>query len=256
MKIAKGILGSLGIIILAVFVAPLFLHCTVNIGTLTGVAIGIVLLVIGIWLRGIVSRIQKCMKKRVGKVFVFLCGFIILMIIAVASVETVFMIRAATKSPAPDATIVVLGCRVYDGKPSKTLEGRLDAAYDYLIENENAVCIVSGGKGTNENMSEAECMYQYLVEKGIDEKRIYREDQSRTTRENLEFSKQIIEENGLNENIAIVTSEFHEYRAGLIAKDLNMSYGSIPSKTNTILLPTYYVRELYGILYQWFGIGE
>ncbi|MDO5128269.1 MAG: YdcF family protein [Eubacteriales bacterium] len=256
MKTAKGILVSLGIIILAVFVAPLFLHCTMNIGTLTGVSIGIALLIIGIWLRGIVLWIQKCMNKRVGKVFVFLCGAIMLLIFAVASVETVFMVRAATKNPEQDATVIVLGCRVYDGKPSKTLEGRLDAAYDYLIDHENAVCIVSGGKGSNENISEAACMYNYLVEKGIDENRIYMEDKSRTTRENLEFSKKIIEENGLNENIAIVTSEFHEYRAGLIAKDLDMSYGAISSKTNTILLPTYYVRELYGILYQWLGIGE
>lgn len=256
MKIIKSLLILFGLFITILFVVPLFLHCTINIGTCTGIAIGILILLLGIFLTGFVSFVQKQYQKKSGKLAVWFIGVLVMAICAVASVETICMVRAAKKAPEDGATVVVLGCRVYDNKPSKTLKGRLDAAYDYLITHEDSVCIVSGGKGTNETMSEGDCMYEYLVERGISPARIYVENKSRTTRENLEFSKKIIEENGLNPSIAIVTSEFHEYRAGLIAKDLGFAYGAISSNTTAILLPTYYVRELYGILYQWVGIGE
>lgn len=256
MKIAKYILMILGLFITVLFIVPLFLHCTINIGTCTGIALGVLLLALGIFWGRFVTFVKNLYQKKAGKAVIWLVGAFIVAICAVASVETVLMVKAATKAPEEGATVVVLGCRVYDNKPSKTLRSRLDAAYDYLIEHPECACVVSGGKGTNETMSEGDCMYEYLVDKGISPDRIYVENKSRTTRENLKFTKQIIEENGLNPSIAIVTSEFHEYRAGLIAKDLGFTYGAVPSNTMKALLPTYYVRELYGILYQWVGIGE
>ena len=256
MKIAKILLSIFGLFITAIFVIPLFLHCTINIGTCTGILMGILLIVLGIFIERILSFLKNIYQKKIGKIVIWFVGIMIVAIAALVSVETVLMIKAATKAPEEGATVVVLGCRVYDNKPSKTLKSRLDAAYDYLVAHEDSVCVVSGGKGTNETMSEADCMYEYLVERGIEPERIYVENKSRTTRENLKFTKQIIEENGLNPSIAIVTSEFHEYRAGLIAKDLGFTYGAISSNTMKMLLPTYYVRELYGIIYQWIGIGE
>ena len=128
---------------------------------------------------------------------------------------------------------------------------RLEAAYDYLTEHEDSACVLSGGQGPGESISEAECMYRYLVAKGIDPARLYREDRSTDTKENLMFSKQVIEENGLYPVIAITTSEFHEYRAGQIAKSLDMEYGAVSGRTAIWLFPTYYVRELYAILAEW-----
>jgi hypothetical protein len=55
----------------------------------------------------------------------------------------------------------------------------------------------------------------------------------------------------LNPEIAIATSEYHQYRAGRIAKALDMKYGAICGHTAFWLFPTYYVRELYGILDEW-----
>jgi len=91
----------------------------------------------------------------------------------------------------------------------------------------------------------------YSVEKGIDANRLYREEKSTNTRENLLFAKEVIEQNGLEPEIAIATSEYHVYRAGLIAESLDMEYTSVPGKTAIWLFPTYYIRELYGILYEW-----
>ena len=87
--------------------------------------------------------------------------------------------------------------------------------------------MVSGGKGSDEDIPEAEAMYTYLVKKGIDPSRIYQEDKSTNTRENLTFSYEIIKENQLEQTLAIATNEFHEYRAIYLANDLGLVPGSV-----------------------------
>ena len=144
-----------------------------------------------------------------------------------------------------------MGCKVYGERASLSLLERLEAAYDYLEENPEADCVVSGGQGPDEVISEAECMYRWLVEKGIDPSRIYKEDKSTSTEENIAFSKDIIEENGLFQKVVVITSEYHTYRAGVIAENNNLVWGAHPGKTAIWLFPTYYVRELYAILAEW-----
>ena len=180
-----------------------------------------------------------------------ICSAIVATIATMAIVETGCMVNTCMKAPAENATAVVLGCRVYGERASLSLVERLEAAYAYLEENPEAVCVVSGGQGPGEDISEAECMYRWLVTKGIDESRIYKEEQSTSTDENIGFSKKVIEENGLEENIAIVTSEYHSYRAGIIAKENDLSFGTAPGQTAIWLFPTFYVRELYAILAEW-----
>ena len=108
--------------------------------------------------------------------------------------------------------------------------------------------IVSGGKGSNEEISEAQCMYNYLTEKGIASDRIIMEDESTTTSENLEFSKKIIEEKGYNKDIAIVTDGFHEFRASMLAKKVGLNpTGSVSADTPLYLLATYHFRETIAI---------
>ena len=57
------------------------------------------------------------------------------------------MIHSALHTPPQNTTAVVLGCSVKGTKPSRILEERIDAAYDYLSVNKDAVCILSGGRG-------------------------------------------------------------------------------------------------------------
>ena len=90
--------------------------------------------------------------------------------------------------------VVVLGAGVNGTVPSLSLQNRLDAAYAYLTEFPDAICVVSGCQGDGEDISEAQCMYNELVKMGIDPDRIWMEDQAANTRENLRFSLEIIEE--------------------------------------------------------------
>ena len=251
MNTLQRIIFTINIIVLAYFIIPLFLGVNVNIGSITGIIISLLFMGYLIF-RGRIHAILKEWKKHSVKKWIYR-GLLSMMvaIISLVIIETSFMICAVCKTPKADATVVVLGCRVYGEKPSLSMTERLEAAYDFLMEHENAVCILSGGQGPGEDISESECMYRYLIQKGISESRLYKEEQSTTTRENLAFSQKLIEEKHLQPEIAIATSEYHEYRAGMIAQALDMEYGAIPARTAIWLLPTYYIRELYGILYEW-----
>ena len=232
------------------FSFPVFTHRILNIGNITGLVVSGVLLIAGIFYKNFLQGILYLQKYFFGKcvIGIMIIGIGIVAIIAV--IETVLIVKASTKKPQENTTLIVLGCKVYGEHASRSLRERLDAALIYLEENPDSQCIVSGGMGEGEKISEAECMYRYLIKKGIHSSRIIKEDKSTSTRENLRFSKKIIEERGLSKNIAIATSDYHQYRASKIAKTLGFSVGAVPGHTAWWLFPTFYVRELYGILYQ------
>lgn len=182
--------------------------------------------------------------KRLWKVSIFVLWIALM----VGFIETGFIVNAARKEPVKEATVVVLGCRVYGTKPSVMLKARLDAAYEYLAKHPDAPVIVCGGQGDDEEISEALCMYEYLVEKGIAPERIYMEDKSTSTRENLMYAKEIIDSEELSEHVAIATNDYHELRASLVADSIGLSSSAISAKTQLHLLPKHYVRELVGVL--------
>lgn len=248
LQIALIVIGVLGLIW---FLTPYAVGRIMNLGNGTGAVIMALIMAYGAFMPKINQAIKKLYAQKIGKVI--LTGILVMVaaVILLASVETAFMIKAATAKPSENATVVVLGCRAYGSRPSIMLASRLDAAYEYLTEHPDAICIVSGGQGPDESMPEAECMYLYLTEKGIAPERIYQENRSTSTRENLLFSQEIIEAEGLNTEIAIVTNEYHEYRAGMVADALEMEYSAVPARTPLWLFPTYYIRELYGIIYEW-----
>ena len=146
--------------------------------------------------------------------------------------------------------IVVLGAQMKKNGPCVALARRLDAAADYLEDNPGTVCIVSGGKGSNEPVSEAQGMYEYLVKKGISPMRIIQEDRSRNTYENLEYSRKLIPEEITD--VGIVTSNFHVYRAVQLAKMHGFSEcEGIGAGSGMYFLPNNMLREFFGVLKDW-----
>ena len=150
----------------------------------------------------------------------------------------------------PDAHcdyILVLGAKVNGTRPSLTLQERIDAAYDYLQQHSEAVAVLSGGKGADEGISEAQCMFNELTARGIPAERLWMEDRSTSTQENLEFSLALIQENtgARPQAIGLVSSEFHLYRAGLLAADHGVTGVGIPAHTSWLTLKlNYYLREV------------
>lgn len=251
MKIIKSIIFLVGLLFFVCFLLPFVIRGIVNIGNVTGLVISFCIMVYAWQMTGINCWLGVAWNKPIGKVVLSIIGLCIVTVIGLVIVITSCMITANTNKSKENSTVIVLGCKVNGERPSLMLVERLEAAYDYLIENPNSVCILSGGQGNDEDISEAECMYRYLTGKGISSERLYKEERSTSTRENLIYSKEILETYGLSTNITIVTNEFHEYRAGRIARSLGLEYSAVPARTAWWLFPTYYVRELYGILYEW-----
>lgn len=113
-----------------------------------------------------------------------------------------------------EATVVVLGCKVNGEEPSLMLRRRLECAMEYLAENPQADCVVSGGMGDNESYTEAHVMKKFLVEHGIDAERVYEEDRSTSTETNLLYSLALVKEEDLSQNIILCTDGFISFVPG------------------------------------------
>lgn len=244
-KILSYTLGIIGIAVLIMFIIPLF-SGTLNTGSYFGFVIGAVTLLMGIFTPKLFNSGKKWVR------YIFRAVLIIYaVLVAYAVTLSAFMIANMNDAPEKDGsrTVIVLGCQVRRDGPSLMLSRRINAAYNYLTIDEKADCIVSGGKGDNEHISEAEAMYEVLVNDGIAQSRITKEDKSSSTYENLLFSKQILEDNGKPLRIAIVTDGFHQWRARLQAESLGYDVKCVSAATPWYLIPVYWVREWFALSY-------
>ena len=142
--------------------------------------------------------------------------------------------------------IIVLGAQLKPSGPSRVLKLRLDTAYDYLMENPETRVIVSGGQGHNEPDTEAQGMYDYLVKRGISPERIFREDRSGNTTQNIAFSSEFL--NPVTDRVGIVTNNFHVFRATRIAKKAGYHrVWGIAAPAYPFLQPNNMLREALGI---------
>lgn len=218
-----------------------------NVGSLGGVTLALLGFLYGRCDKVVDAKVASLWKKTGGKIV--LTALLLLALCMVGLLGRIVL--SARQTNEGGRTVVVLGCQVRGTQPSLMLSCRLEAARDYLLAHEEAVAVLSGGQGADEDISEAECMYRYLTACGIEPARLYKEDASSSTRENLQFSKSIIEHEGLDANIVIVTNGFHEYRAGRIADSLGLSHTAYAGKTPFYLAAPYYLRECFGVLYEW-----
>ena len=146
--------------------------------------------------------------------------------------------------------IVVLGAKVNANGPSVSLWDRICAAYTYLDEHPNVIAVVSGGQGTDEPITEAECMFRELVELGIDPKRIWIEDEATSTWENMHFTLDLIEEKTGErpQKLGVLSSEYHLFRASLFAKAAGVEFVGIPARTSRASQAiNHFMREVAGV---------
>ena len=163
---------------------------------------------------------SKSILKKLVKIIKICIALIIAVLIVIEGVIIVYPKHNISKSD----YILILGAGLSNGsEPSLTLSGRLDAAIEYIKDyNNHSKIVVSGGKGNDEKISEAEAMKKYLVSKGMPEGQILMENKSTTTYENFKFSKELIEEDSNKEideiNVKVVTTDFHAFRSKLLAQ--------------------------------------
>ena len=169
----------------------------------------------------------------------------ILAILMIYMVVVHIKIYQSIHQPTPESAdyLIVLGAKVKGSGPSLSLKYRIEAAADYMLTNKDTIAVVTGGQGQDEKQSEAEVMKRELVERGVEEDRIIMEDQSTTTLENIEFSKEKLPDAGAKG--LIVTNDYHLYRSVDMAKRAGLHISGIPAKTpESVLVKSYICEDL------------
>ena len=165
-------------------------------------------------------------------------------------------IKSAKHIPAFDKDyIIILGCQIKkDGTLTNLLKGRVDRAIAFgkmqkEKANKDIVYVPSGGKGSDEVISEAQAMKNYLVEQGIQEENILLEDKSKNTFENISFSNKLIKEKMENAKIAFSTTNYHVFRAGNIATLQSLKFEGIGAKTKSYFWINAFIREFIATIF-------
>ena len=184
--------------------AGLFLVSNFNVGNLLTLLLGMVILFTAIFF----EKLNKWFK------------IILISCISVAVVCSSILIlygKIDNVTYKEDA-VIVLGAAVHGKTPSLTLKRRLETAVKYYNQNPEVIIVVSGGKGPQEDITEAEAMKQYLIKKGVAQDNIIKEESATSTYENFVFSKLILDEKFKNDySVAFITNEYHILRAGACA---------------------------------------
>lgn len=197
--------------------------------------------------------IFKIHHAKAGKIMLWIFTGVLCIGLLTAAVTGVLIANAAAGAQnAKCDYVIVLGAGVNGTVPSLSLQDRINAAYDYLAADPRVICIVSGGQGSGEDITEAQCMFNELTAMGIEPERIWLEEKSTSTRENIAFSLAVIEEKAgyRPDTVGILSSEYHLYRAGIVAKRQGVTPIGIPAKTSWFHIGlSYFLREIFVVWY-------
>ena len=149
--------------------------------------------------------------------------------------------------------VIVLGAGIHGDRVSLPLKRRLDKALEYHEKNPEAVIVVTGGKGFQETVTEAEAMEKYLLGKGVAPECIVKEEKATSTNENMRFTKEILDSR-LDKaySVAVITNNFHIYRGVCIAKNEGFTdVTHLHAGLEWYNLMPCYLRETLAVLKLW-----
>lgn len=211
------------------------------------VFLGLLLMAVGVFMIRKPKVILKGWMSHLVVVFKFAAvAFIIQFII----VEGLIVHSSFEKYNKKADFVLVLGAAVKGKTMSLALYQRMEESLKYINKYPEVKIIVSGGKGQGEDISEAEAMREFLIKKGISEDRIISEDKSRNTKENIKNTKIKLKElYGKSDfNIVLITSNFHVFRAKLLADRFGLKVNTISAPIHIGIVPNSYFREYFAVI--------
>lgn len=221
--------------------------CNMNAGLIVNILLGIIILAYGVFYRPLIKRLPKWF------IGLFYLGLTVLAVV----IPTLFISGRTDNVTYQEDAIIVLGAAVRGERISGALQRRLDAAIDYYDENPEVIIVVTGGKGPQEDITEALAMERYLIANGIPENKIIKEEKATSTYENFKYSKELLDEyfgqqGKTDYELAYITDDYHIYRAGQLAKIAGLGEMThCHSNTHkTIVLPSG-LRECMAIVKLW-----
>lgn len=190
-----------------------------------------------------------CLLSRYRKLVIVLLTFFCS---ALLLIEIPIIQSARTDAPEDVDYLILLGAGVNGSTPSLSLLDRLEAATAYLKDHPQCKVVVTGGQGPGEDLTEAQAMEAYLLSQHISASRILKEEKAENTEQNIAFSYAIIQKETNAASVAIVSSEYHLYRAKYLARELGFSAYGIAAPTSGFLLKVnYFLREALAVLKTW-----
>ncbi len=208
-NIFKCIVAFIGLLITLNGVGVFFVS-NLNLGLFLTVFLGVAIMVCALLPRRILIKIPKWFKVLV------VCG----LCLAIAMASFLLVYGSNDNANFDEDAVVVLGCGVHGKTPSLALAKRLDSAVEYHKKKPDALIVVSGGQGPQEDITEAEAMELYLINRGVNPEIIIKEDKADSTYTNFQYSKEILDEKlGDDYSITLITSEYHVFRGYLCAKE-------------------------------------
>lgn len=201
-KIVKYVLLVLGVVIFANAIVASFTS-NFNLGLVLAFLLGSALIFLGLF-KGLklAARLSLALPMMILIVFavsLFVCG-------------------SSESFTYEEDAIIVLGSGIRGEKLSDGLRRRLDRAVEYHRKNSDAVIVVTGGQGPQEDITEALAMERYLLSQGIDQSKIIKEESATGTNENFRFSKKLLDDYFEGDyTVGYITTDYHIYRAGKIA---------------------------------------
>ena len=241
-----GMIGVIDTLLLLLF------NGGVNLGTILPVFVGGVLILFGsgkAFLRKSMPLGKArpwVLKARRGVVALSLIGLISFLV-----VEGEIIINSQPDPVAEVDYLIILGAGLNGEQLSWTLLERMQKGLEYLKAHPKVKVIVSGGQGPGEIISEAEAMKRFLVENGVANERILKEEQSTSTMENFRFSHELIIRPTSHQNskkVAVITNDFHLFRAKILARRNGLIPVGIPSPTPWYIVPNVYLREYFAVV--------
>jgi len=238
--IILGFIGILDTLIISIYVTGL------DFGVVFPGAAGLLLLVFCI-IKLRTGPNKPIIKNKLLSVGIFFV--IALWLISFAIVEVLIIYKSGSDTEREADYLIILGSGLNGEEPSLTLQERLYKGIEYLDKYTKTKVIVSGGQGRGERITEAEAMKRFLIDKGIDEDRIIKEDKATSTMENFVFSKELIIADGGSEKsvIAIITNDFHIMRSKMLARRNGIEPYAISCRTPLLVLPNCYIREYFAV---------
>ena len=165
-----------------------------------------------------------------------------------AEIPVLLDCRSAADTAAPH--LIVCGAGVHGSVPSRSLTDRLRAALDWLQANPDADAVLSGCQGPGEDLSEAQAMFDWLAERGVDPARLILEDRATDSYENIQYSLALLGPDP--GRVAILSSEYHLHRLGYMAEKLGCEPVPVAARTsNPVMFLNYAVREAFAMWKLW-----
>ena len=236
--ILRLILMAIGIAGIVIFFLPLGKKGIANAGNIVGMILSVFVLLFGTF---------SWLFSRNFKIVLCVIALLILVLLIIVNVK---MSKAKNNIATNQDVVIVLGC-TYKYGISEELKNRIKEAARYLDKHPNALCIACGKVGNGYYDTEAEYIAVGLAKYGIAKSRIITEMSSTNTMENFKYAAQIINEKNLSRSLAVVTNDFHQYRAGIYASRCRLKAAAINVQTTKMMYPTLFVREVFAIIKCW-----